>query len=548
MAGEAETHPSPSASRNAVASDSVADVEDVGARGATDDAVGQERLPALVFTLACVLAVPFYLWAGRAQWFHQDEFAVLTDPARSPVDLFRPHNEHLIVPTRLLYAVLWPVFGLRNYVPYQVFAVVAHVALAAVMRVVLVRSGVSSWVAAAGALVFLTFGRGYEDIVWAFQITFTGALLAGYVHLLLALRDGPLGRRDVLGLLAGAVAVTSAGPGIVLVVAVGLATLIRRGPRVAAFHTLPLLVPLGVWFVVRDDGPGSSAPGAVVRFVWSGLQVTAERATLGTAASLVLVILTVIGIAAGARAEGVGSFIHRSAAPLALAVAGALNWLLIGYSRADALGIEFSERPRYSHVALALLLPLVVVGLDGAVRRWRVLFVPVLALLLAGVPANLGAVEVRRNGHVPPELLLAVANSPLLEGSAPDRSLFPDVTGYRHITAGWLLEAREAGKIPDDEVSAWAVSSAGDLLAVEVRPAPEAASRCHVVDEMQSVTLDRDDQITLAGTWIAWITVPGGEAVARPISSESPVSVTSTVDDLQIDAGPFETGSGERCD
>ena len=507
-----------------------------------------DRLPELLFAAVSVAAVIFYLWTARAQWFFQDEFAVLTAPARTPADLFRPHNEHLIVPTRAVYAVWWQLFGLRNYLPYQAVVVVAHVVLASLMRVVMVRSGVSAWVAAAAALVFLTFGRGSEDIVWAFQMTFTGAIAAGYVHLLVAAREGPVDRRDLLGLAAGAVAVTSAGPGLVMVCAVGLAALLRRGIRVAAFHTMPLLVPFGVWYLLRRDGAEGSTPGAVLRFAWYGLRVTADRATAGDVATLVLAVIVVVGLAVQVRSEGPRAFGHRTAAPLGLVVACGLNWVLIGYSRAEIMGIDFAERPRYSHVALALALPLVAVGLDGVVRRWRVLLVPVLVLLLAAVPANLGSVEVRRNRYVPPELVLAVANSPLLDRSSPDRFLFPDLPGYRLITPGWLLDARRAGRVPDDELAPWAEAAATDLLALDVRPAPEAAPNCRVVDAMETVRLDRDEQLILAGSWLAWVTVPGLETVPRGIASQTPVAVISSVDGLLIELGPFESGSGERCD
>lgn len=520
----------------------------VGSGNAPVRSAPLERISFGLFVAACAAAVPFYLWVGRAQWFFQDEFAVLTDLARTPADLFQPHNEHLIAPARAMYAALWPIFGMHHYLPYQIPVVVAHVALAALLRLVLVRAGVGGVVAAVAALVFLGFGRGAEDIVWAFQITFTGAVLAGYVHLLLALHDGPVGRRDAAGLLAGAVAVASAGPGVVMVVAVGLATWLRRGLRVSLLHSLPLLVPYGAFYLFRSgDGAGSS-PGAVVGFALHGLQVTASRAAAGPLVAGLLLVLSAVGLVIQLRAEGWHEFCRRVAAPLSLAAAGLLNWALIGHSRVEVFGVAFAERQRYSHVSLALVLPVVAVGLDGLVRRRAALLVPVLALLLAGLPANLRSVEVRRNESVPPDLFLAVANSPLLAGSSPDRQPFPDATGYRHVTADWLLEARRAGRIPDDELPPSAVAAAADLLSLEIGPVPEAAERCRVVDEVETITLGRGETLTLAGVWLTWVTVPGGEAVARGISSPTPLEVRSTVDGLTIVLGPFEPGSGERCD
>ena len=51
--------------------------------------------------------------------------------------------------------------------------------------------------------MFVLFGAGAQDILWAFQITFTGALVFGLVQLLLADHDGPVDRRDWLGSVPG---------------------------------------------------------------------------------------------------------------------------------------------------------------------------------------------------------------------------------------------------------------------------------------------------------------------------------------------------------
>ena len=85
------------------------------------------------------------------------------------------------------------------------------------------------------------------DILWPFQITYVGALVFGLTHLLLADHDGPFDRRDWLGLAAGAAGLMCSGVAIAMVVAVGVATLIRRGVRIAAVHTVPLGVAYVIW-------------------------------------------------------------------------------------------------------------------------------------------------------------------------------------------------------------------------------------------------------------------------------------------------------------
>lgn len=123
--------------------------------------------------------------------------------------------------------------------------------------------------------------------MWAFQMTFTGAIAAGYVHLLVAAREGPVDRRDLLGLAAGAVAVTSAGPGSGDGVRGGAGRAVWAG---ASGWPPSTRCPCwsrsgsGTCFDART-GARVSLPGAVLRFVWYGLRVTADRATAGDVAT-----------------------------------------------------------------------------------------------------------------------------------------------------------------------------------------------------------------------------------------------------------------------
>ena len=93
------------------------------------------------------------------------------------------------------------------------------------------RAGVGPWIASAAAALFMLFGAGDENIVWAFQMGFVGSLVFGLTQLLLADHDGPIARRDWLALLAGLAGLLCSGVGVTMVVVVGLATLARRGWR-----------------------------------------------------------------------------------------------------------------------------------------------------------------------------------------------------------------------------------------------------------------------------------------------------------------------------
>ena len=125
-----------------------------------------------------------------------------------------------------------------------------HLVAAALVLAVMRRSGVRPWLATVAAAVFVFFGAGAENILVAFQITFVGSLVFGLTQLLFADHDGPLDRRDWLGLLAGFAGLLCSGVAVTMTVVVGLAVLLRRGFRgwrVALFHTAPLAVAYALW-------------------------------------------------------------------------------------------------------------------------------------------------------------------------------------------------------------------------------------------------------------------------------------------------------------
>lgn len=94
---------------------------------------------------------------------------------------------------------MYSVFGLREYWPYQLIVISLHLTVAVLLRVVMRRAGVGPWLATICAGVFVLFGPGEDNILWAFQIGFAGALVLGIVQLLLADHDGPFNRRDWAG-------------------------------------------------------------------------------------------------------------------------------------------------------------------------------------------------------------------------------------------------------------------------------------------------------------------------------------------------------------
>ena len=162
---------------------------------------GSARWALAVFGVLAVASVPLYLALARHEWFFLDEWDFLANrTAWNLGDLLRPHTDHWTTLPILAWRALWWTVGLRSYLPYVFLSVLAHVAVAALTRAVMRRAGVDPWIATIVAGVVLFFGAGAENIMYAFQITFTGALAFGLGQLLLADHDGPIDRRDWFGL------------------------------------------------------------------------------------------------------------------------------------------------------------------------------------------------------------------------------------------------------------------------------------------------------------------------------------------------------------
>ena len=375
------------------------------------------------------MALALYVALGRNRSFYRDDWDFIVARRASDVgDLLRPHNEHWSTLPILVYRVLFHLFGLRTYVPYQLLAIVLHLTAAALLLVIIRRAGVDPWLATAAASLFALFGAGAENIVWAFQMAWQASLVLGLTHLLLADHDGPLDRRDWLGLLAGLLGLLCSGVAVTMVVVVGLAALVRRGWRVAAFHTAPLAVVYGLWWIVeaRDEySTHSGGLGKLTRFVADGVAATFDALGQLPRAGIVFGLLLVVGLALTRHDLDRTVLRTRMAAPGAMLVGAVVFCIVSGMGRAGLLaGAPFPSR--YLHLVAALVLPSLAVAADAIARRWPVALPALFVVLLIGVPGNVDAlVDDDRRAAALPLAVLPVLPRPVrtqgADGRVPDR-------------------------------------------------------------------------------------------------------------------------------
>jgi hypothetical protein len=499
---------------------------------ATRSPAARSRVAALwVFVAVCVAGVAILRDFGRERWFFQDEWDFLATRNLSVDSLLSPHNEHWSTLPILAYRALWQLFGLRSYVPYQGVAILLHVTGAVLLRVVMRRADVSPWVATALASLFVFFGTGAMNILWAFQIGFTAAFVFGLAHLVLADHDGPFDRRDWVGLLAGAAGLMCSAVGVSMVVIVGIATLVSRGWRVALAHTAPLAALFGAWFVAYGSdsyGRDRSGFGETAAFVRSGVSGGFDGLAQSALGAWLLAGLLVAGLALRWRtAEGTRSFIRATAVPLAM-LAGAFIFITIaGSGRAAEFGAEFARRGRYLYLVAGLVLPALGVAADALVRQWRAAAVVMVALLALAVAGNVDEFREQRTLdrelHQPyRRMLLAIPSLPLAREVPPTTR--PDRLQARHVTVGWLLDGVASGRIPRIETTRpvsllsarlyLALEQGGDFFRTYRTCEPFESSRTLRLDAGDAFYL-RDGEAT-----VTLVDDAGDRSRARPLDTE----------------------------
>jgi hypothetical protein len=417
-----------------------------------------ERAALWVFVAYLAVALPLLLWMGSYRWFLGDEWWFLTDRSVSVHDLLRDHNQHWSTTPVLVYRGLYSLFGLRAYWPYQLVVIVLHLTAAALLRVVMRRAGVGPWIATIAAGAFVLLGPAEDNILWAFQIGFVGALVLGLTQVILADHDGPIDRHDWYGLGVGLVCLATSGQAIGLIAAAGVVCLLRRRWWAAAFHTLPLAGVYAVWFIGTNVEPVLSVDDrdfTVGEYVgWLKDAVGGLFMGLGHFGMLAiaLAVILVVGLVTAVRVEGAAAFSRRAAVPIALLVAAVISMSAAAPSR-FALGMGQAKSGRYIGVMVALALPALAVAADALSNRWRWTTPLVIAALVVPIPFNIVGF-----GDDPVLTAKSFEGVRTYVATLPDNPLTQQVPswvrpnegllGQPGMTVGWLLEADRRGELP----------------------------------------------------------------------------------------------------
>ena len=401
------------------------------------------------FRCSVIAAIAVLYVVGQHQWFIRDDWAFVLTREKIRVNqgtadmLFMAQDGHWMTPPILLFRSVQRVFGLDSYWPFLALAMVSHLATACMVRVISLRSGITPWTATILAALFCVLGSGWEDIVFAVQITYNLSLFAFLVWIWLVDRDTAGIALEAAAVAAGLVCVSSSGFGPFYVLGLLVSLGVRRRWRTIAVTVVPAVVAYAWWWASYGRDPAAEAtkgsPTQVPTFVRRGLEATFEGLTGFASLAGIAVVATLWVLIR--RRHMPGNHLRVATSITCVAMFTGVGIQRIG------LGFAGAANSRYVYIAAALLIPVVGAAIDEAARLDRAALWAVRTLFAASAVVNASWLQTssttwaqRALGER--RLLSLVAGSGLAEGADPSRSMLSFSPDVRVADLARLIEER----------------------------------------------------------------------------------------------------------
>jgi ubiquinone/menaquinone biosynthesis C-methylase UbiE len=324
---------------------------------------GEARVPGARWLLAILgaAAAGLILALTRDYTFYRDDWLFLLTRRDWTADAFlEPHHEAWSTLPVLLYKLLFATAGAEAYWPYMLLVVVAHLGLAWVVFL-LVRRRAGDVLALAAAAIVLFLGRGAENLIWAFQAGFVGALALGLLAVWLLDRRDPARRHVAGAALALTLALMCGEPGVAVAAALAAELVADRKRRRLLLVLIPPLAVFAAWYALygrHGEGVDSLSELAdnaaqLPGYAWLGLRASAAAAV---GAPVGLGIVPLAGLTALVTAVAVRR--GRPSARAIGAIAGLLAvFVLAALVHADLDAAEADQqRYRYAGAVFVLIL------------------------------------------------------------------------------------------------------------------------------------------------------------------------------------------------
>jgi hypothetical protein len=221
-------------------------------RGDVPAARARKRIresPALLFLAAAVACSGTYLLILQSHLtFFADDWTFLVDRRGFDVGVFLdPHNNHIALIPVSIYKALLALFGMGSAMPFAIVSTLVFL-LSAVLLFVYIRRRIGDWPALLGSILILFLGAGWIDLLWSFQIGFSGSIAAGLGALLALDRDDREGDVIACALLVVATSFSEIGISFAIgaLVSVALGPSPRRSRLYVPFVSFALY---GLWYL-----------------------------------------------------------------------------------------------------------------------------------------------------------------------------------------------------------------------------------------------------------------------------------------------------------
>ena len=217
----------------------------------------------LIVAVAALIVCAAILWLARNFTFYFDEWDFIqTAPDWTWTSYLEPHNEHLTLLPHVVYGSLLGTVGLRSYLPYMVVLLLLH-ATNAVLLFELVRRRVGDLAGLACAALLLVLGAGWENLLWAFQMAFVGAVACG-LGMVLVLEDARTPSRLLVAAALLTASLMFSGIGLFFGVAAAVRLSVTPDRRRDLLWLAPVAVMFAAWYVVfgRHGSPPNPPPSS----------------------------------------------------------------------------------------------------------------------------------------------------------------------------------------------------------------------------------------------------------------------------------------------
>jgi hypothetical protein len=335
------------------------------------------------------IAAALILYMGRGLTFFRDEWTfVIYRDGHEPANFLSSYAGHLLLWPTALYVFLFRTVGLDHFELYRLAALPWHL-ICALLVFLLARRRVGDLLALAPAAVVLFLGSSWMDVLWPFQVSFTGAIAFGLAALLLLDRDDLRGDAVVCACLVIALGWSGAALPFLPGVAVGLLVRRRLWRRIWVVAVPAVLYLL--WLAKYgeehlDYGEAlAHAPDYVLHMAGAGIAgITGLPLAAGPYLALLLAALVVVRLWQLGRDS-----------PLAweALTMGMAFWGLTALAR---VGDNDPAAVRYVYPTAVFLL-LLAVGLAPARAPRRAVAVAILALTALTIPSNIEGFEEGRD-------------------------------------------------------------------------------------------------------------------------------------------------------